>query len=195
MTQLGVKFNPVPPRVEESARADESPRQMVERLALAKARSVADSMSTGLVIGADSVVVLAEKILGKPVDGDQAREMLKSLRGRGHRVITGVAVVDAAGGKVWVASESTGVTMRKYSDQEIDDYVATGSPMDKAGAYAVQDTHFQPTSGLEGCYTNVVGLPMCLLANMLEEAGFQFTQRPNVRDSGKCSSCPMTSGP
>ena len=186
---LGLEVEVVPPSVSETVQAGEGPNEMVERLAMSKARSVAASLERGLVVGADSVVVLDGRILGKPADPEQAREMLRRLRGREHRVVTGVAVADDSGSQVHVSSRVSTVTMRQYSDDEIDSYVASGEPMDKAGAYAVQDLSFRPAQGLEGCYTNVVGLPVCLLVELLEEAGLGFDHGVQVPDG--CSRCSL----
>lgn len=170
---------------------DETPREMVERLALSKAMSVARSLSGGLVIGADSVVVLDGRVLGKPVNSAQAREMLRSLRSREHRVMTGLALVDGANRDTRVTSESSLVTMRDYSDEQLEAYVASGEPMDKAGAYAVQDTVFKPAQRLEGCYTNVMGLPLCSLVNMIQDAGMEVRSGQYAQVTGECSQCPL----
>ena len=188
---LGIDFRVVPPSTLENMLPDETPREMVERLALSKAMSVARSLSGGLVIGADSVVVLDGRALGKPVDDAQAREMLRSLRGREHQVMTGLALVDAANRDTRVTSESSLVTMRDYSDDQLDAYVASGEPMDKAGAYAVQDRVFRPAEQLEGCYTNVMGLPLCSLVNMIQDAGLEVRSGQYVQITRECSQCPL----
>ena len=189
LSRLGLEVEVAPPSVSETVQAGEGPNEMVKRLALSKARSVAGSLERGLVVGADSVVVLDGRILGKPADPEQAREMLRSLRGREHRVVTGVAVADASGSQVHVSSQVSTVTMRQYSDDEVDSYVASGEPMDKAGAYAIQDPAFRPAQRLEGCYTNVVGLPACLLVELLKEAGLGFDHGVQVPDG--CSRCSL----
>ncbi len=191
LSRFGVGFRVVPPLVAEDMQAHESPRQMVERLALSKAHSVAKSLHGGLVLGADSVVVLDGQALGKPSDPAQAREMLKALRGRTHQVMTGVALVDAGDGRALASSQVTEVTMREYSDGEIDAYVASGEPMDKAGAYAVQDRTFHPAARWDGCYTNIMGLPLCLLADMLKEARSESGAGGRIRVPEECSSCTL----
>lgn len=188
---LGIDFRVAPPSTLENMLPDETPREMVERLALSKAMSVAGSLSGGLVIGADSVVVLDGRVLGKPVNSAQAREMLRSLRSREHRVMTGLALVDAANQDTRVTSESSLVTMRDYSDEQLEAYVASGEPMDKAGAYAVQDTVFKPAQRLEGCYTNVMGLPLCSLVNMIQDAGMEVRSGQYTQVTGECSQCPL----
>lgn len=128
-----------------------------------------------LVITADTTVLLDECILGKPRDEEHARELLRELRGRWHRVVTGVVVSALSEGQLYSrgASCSTPVLMRSYSDQEIDAYIASGDPLDKAGAYGIQHPDFQPTERINGCYLNVVGLPLCTLVKLLAEFGVQ----------------------
>ncbi len=122
-----------------------------------------------LVITADTTVLLDGKVLGKPRDKDHARELLLSLRNRWHHVVTGVAVSRLSNGKpeIYSASCTTPVLMRPYSEEEIAAYIATGDPLDKAGAYGIQHPDFQPTERINGCYLNVVGLPLCTLVDLL----------------------------
>jgi MAF protein len=136
-------------------------------IAEAKAQSVV--MREAAVIGADTIVELDGRVLGKPSDPADARRMLIELRSREHFVTTGVAVV--YGGAMFADTETTIVSMRNYALAEIDAYLATGSPLDKAGAYGIQDEPFSPAAAIRGCYLNVVGLPVCLTTNLLEQAG------------------------
>jgi MAF protein len=124
-----------------------------------------------LVITADTTVLLEGEVLGKPGDRTHARELLLSLRGRWHHVVTGVVVCTMADGQLQMHSRSctTPVLMRPYSEQEVDAYIATGDPLDKAGAYGIQHPEFQPTERIKGCYLNVVGLPLCVLVDLLAE--------------------------
>jgi len=126
-----------------------------------------------LVIGADTTVILDREILGKPRDAAHAYELLAALRGRWHQVITGLVVAGVQDGERRVVSEScaTPVLMRPYSDAEIEDYIASGDPLDKAGAYGIQHPQFQPTERIAGCYLNVVGLPLCTLSRLLAQFG------------------------
>jgi septum formation protein len=126
-----------------------------------------------LVITADTTVLLNGEILGKPRDKAHARELLLSLRKRWHHVVTGVSVSKRSAGKLEIASASctTPVLMRPYSEEEIAAYIATGDPLDKAGAYGIQHPEFQPTARIDGCYLNVVGLPLCVLVNLLARFG------------------------
>lgn len=141
------------------------------RLALAKAREVATRLTRGLVIGADTVVACGERLLGKPQDRDEAEAFLLLLAGRTHRVITGVAVVEAATGRAEVEAAVTIVTMRPFDAKEAARYVATGEPMDKAGAYGIQERGALLVEGIQGDYFNVVGLPLALLAALLGRFG------------------------
>ncbi|HEX4203172.1 MAG TPA: Maf family protein [Ktedonobacteraceae bacterium] len=129
--------------------------------------------SNHLVITADTTVLLDEEWLGTPRDAAHARELLLALRGRWHRVITGVVVSALIDGSLYSrgASCTTPVLMRDYSEEEIDAYIATGDPLDKAGAYGIQHPQFQPTERIDGCYLNVVGLPLCTLVKLLAEFG------------------------
>ncbi|GCE20306.1 Maf family protein [Dictyobacter kobayashii] len=122
-----------------------------------------------LVITADTTVILDDQELGKPRDTEHARSLLRSLRGRWHRVVTGIVVSTMVAGQLQMHGEScsTPVLMRPYTDEEIDAYIATGDPMDKAGAYGIQSASFQPTESIDGCYYNVVGLPLCTLVRLL----------------------------
>lgn len=122
-----------------------------------------------IVVTADTTVLLDGKELGKPHDAIHARELLLSLRGRWHHVITGVVVSTIANGKIQLHSASctTPVLMRPYSEEEVAAYIATGDPLDKAGAYGIQHPQFQPTERIDGCYLNVVGLPLCTLVELL----------------------------
>ena len=189
LSSVGLDHEVVHPSVDESMDPRESVESLVERLALAKVRKVSEARPGDVLVGADSMVVLEGVPLGKPAGPDEAAEVLRSLRGRTHSVVTGVAVLDAARGLEWVEGCSTDVVMRDYSDEEIGAYVASGAPMDKAGSYGIQDTPFNPVSEVKGCYTNVVGLPLCTLAGMLERAGIAM-QAPNDPElTRRCTDC------
>jgi septum formation protein len=150
----------------------------VARLALQKARAVAARRGAGIVLGADTVVVVDGQALGKPSSSSDAAAMLRRLRGRVHEVTTGLAVVDAATGREAVRTVTSRVAMRPYSDAEIDAYVATGEPLDKAGAYAIQGAGGTLVAGLEGSRTNVVGLPLSATAALLELFGVVVSAPP-----------------
>jgi septum formation protein len=170
LTALGVEFEVRPSDSPEIWPAG-SPRNAVERLALMKARSVARRLSAGAVLGADTAVILAEEVFGKPRDHDDARQILRALRGQVHEVITGVALVDAETLREAVASVVTRVAMRQYDDAEIEEYIASGEPFDKAGAYAIQGRGGALVERVDGCHTNVVGLPMTTTRKLLESWG------------------------
>jgi len=160
---VGWPFEAEAADVDESLRAGESPPEYVERLAREKAAAVARSRLFGLVLGADTAVVSDGEILGKPRDDADARRMLRLLSDRWHEVLTGVALVRAEDTRVEAAHARTRVRFCRMSDEEIDWYVGTGEPADKAGAYAVQGRAALFIEGLEGDYWNVVGLPVRLV--------------------------------
>jgi septum formation protein len=171
LTQIGLSFTVAPANVDESVRDCEAPKDYAGRLALDKARAAASRRKEGIVIAADTIVVVGDAILGKPSTPVDARRMLSVLSGRGHEVITGLAVVDAATGRFTVRTSATQVWFRDLSDREIAAYVATGEPLDKAGAYGIQERGALLVERIEGCYSNVVGLPLSLLGEMLREFG------------------------
>jgi len=177
LTQAGFSFQVHPANIPEDPFPNEDPIAYVIRLAREKAEAVFSEITKATasekrasappqVLGADTTVTLDNQILGKPIDPDDAARMLRLLSGRTHRVITGVAVVTAA--RTEVAAEVTGVRFLTLSEQEIADYIATGEPMDKAGAYAIQGRAARWIPRVVGDYFNVVGLPISLVSTMLE---------------------------
>jgi septum formation protein len=173
LRNAGIPFTVLPADIVETPLADESPKACAERLAQEKAMAVSKSRPHDYVLGADTIVVVDGAILGKPRDRDDAMRMLRLLSGRAHVVITGVCLAGpvANESKPRTASETTSVTMREISDDEIRNYVATGEPMDKAGAYAIQGIASRWIPRIEGDYSNVVGLPVALVYAMLREWG------------------------
>jgi septum formation protein len=168
--QMGADFTVVVPDLDETALPDESPDAHVERLALGKALAVDHGRTSGVVLGSDTVVVLDGRILGKPKSPDEARAMLASLAGRTHTVFTGYALVDIGSGRRVVAHERTDVTFRRLDPEEIAHYVDGGSPMDKAGAYGIQDDFGAVfIERIDGDYYTVVGLPLCRVYVALRE--------------------------
>lgn len=158
--------------VDESLHENETPAEYVLRLAEKKARAI--QVDAGqIVLGSDTTVVDGVDILGKPADESDAIAMLTRLRGRTHQVYTGVALLRMSDGLLLKDLCITDVPMRDYSDNEIRAYVATGDPLDKAGAYAIQHPEFQPVASVYGCYTSVMGLPLCHVTRMLSELGIE----------------------
>jgi MAF protein len=193
LAHLGVPFRVVVPEIEEDSAPASSgqPEELGEALALAKADAVAGEEGEGVVIAADTIVVHGDTILGKPADGAAAEATLSRLRGRMHRVITGLAVVDASSGQRAASHVVTAVRMRDYSDAEIAAYVARGEPLDKAGAYAIQDKQFQPVASYDGCYCNVVGLPLKALVTLLRRAGVDIKLNSLQNLPAQCAACPI----
>ena len=191
MGEMNLEFDIIPADVPEDPLPEESPQSMVERLSRDKALKVAASLRSGFVIGADSTVVHLGESLGKPADDGEARAMLRRLRGTTHHVCTGLTVVDAATGRQLTDSMTSQITLRDFSDDEIEASIATGTPRDKAGAYAVQDTDLRPASGWEGCYHNIVGLPTCRLLQMLDELGWRPPVGWRLLEAAACGpGCP-----
>ncbi len=176
--RLGVSFSIVPSEVEEVRKPGEPPKEFALRIAREKALSVASRVGSGLVIGCDTIVVVDGEALGKPSDEAEARRMLGRLSGRAHRVISGVAVAEQPGGRMEDAIVSTKVWFKTLTAGEIEEYVATGEPMDKAGAYGIQELGMLLVSRIEGDHNNVVGLPVFTLAGMLEKFGVKWFGRP-----------------
>jgi septum formation protein len=177
--RAGIECAVQPAEVEETLLPGESPRAFAERLARDKARAVARLRPGDFVLGADTVVVVAGEVLGKPADAADAARMLRSLSGRSHEVITGVCLIgpqvtgdrQPAAGFEDVRSEATTVHFQPLTEQDIAFYVAHGEPMDKAGAYAIQGIASRWIPRIDGCYFNVVGLPVPLVWRMLREHG------------------------
>ena len=204
LTALGVSFEVRPAAIDETS-PEQEPSRFAEGLALRKARAVAANGRA--VLGADTIVVSygpygsdesdesdgsdgsdgsVGRVLGKPADAAEARVMLASLRSRTHEVITAVAVV--AGNRVAADCVRTQVRMRAYSDAEIESYVASGSPLDKAGAYAIQDEQFHPVETADGCICSVIGLPLWTTRRLLRAAAGIETAEPGYE---RCAACPL----
>ena len=157
----------------------ERPEDYVSRLALEKLRAAAKVESgNGIIFAADTIVVDGDQIMGKPSDADQARTMLLRLRGRRHRVITAIALLDLASERVFADACNTQVAMRQYSLEEMEAYIASGNPLDKAGAYGIQDDGFSPVdeAQMKGCYANVMGLPLCHLMRTTRRMGIELPE-------------------
>lgn len=174
VASLGIPFEVVASDVDETLDAVPLP-EAVARLALRKARAVAPARPAAIVLAADTIVVIDDRALGKPAHAEEARQMLRALRGRSHEVMTGVAVVDAATGQSAVETVISRVTMDAYSDDAIERYVASGEPFDKAGAYAIQGAGGALVVALQGSRSNVVGLPLTVTAALLRRFGVEVS--------------------
>lgn len=164
---IGLRFELAVPRVNESSLRRARPSDLVIELALAKALSLIHRFPDALILGADTTVLLDGKILGKPRNRSEAGAMLRALSGRTHTVYTGLALVDVPTGIRETGYEKSLVTMKKLSPAEIRDYVATGEPMDKAGSYGIQGYGAVFIKHINGCFFNVMGLPVARLYDML----------------------------
>jgi septum formation protein len=162
-------FEFVVPDLREEDHADEDPVKHVLRLSMLKARSVRERYAEGYILGADTIVVLDGRILEKPADEADAGRMLRLLAGRPHEVYTGLGLLDAATGKEVGGYERTEVTIRSMDAWEIDSYIATGEPMDKAGSYGIQGYGAAIVERVVGCYFNVVGLPIVRLLRLIRD--------------------------
>ena len=167
LRQIGLDCTVQPADVDERPLPGESPEHYALRVALDKARTAAARTNNGIIIAADTIVVLQETILGKPADAADAARMLTLLSGRMHRVITGLTVRDASTGEQYSALAVTRVWFRALAPELISSYVASGEPFDKAGAYGIQERGALFVERIDGCYFNVVGLPLSLLAELL----------------------------
>jgi len=173
LRNAGFLFEVVPAHVDESRREGETAGDFARRLAETKASVVAANLPQAgrpaIIVGADTVISVEGLILGKPADAQNAREMLRRLSGRTHEVITGLAVLSWPKGERRVEQETTRVTFTALKENEIEDYVASGEPLGKAGAYAIQGLGGRFVERVEGCYFNVVGLPLARLYRILRE--------------------------
>lgn len=174
LLNLGLKFEveimPVPEHIPPGMKPD----AVVKLLSEKKARAVAAKRTTGLVIGSDTIVVWDHQILGKPAGEQEAEEMLDKLQGSSHYVYSGVAVIDAASDKIIVDYRRTKVTFKSMSVNEIKAYVSSGESLDKAGAYGIQGRAAVFIEGIEGCYFNVMGLPLECLATILKSFNYDI---------------------
>lgn len=174
LSQLGLDFTVEPSNDDENIRANLPPEITVVTLAEAKAANVARRHNEGLVLGADTIVVIDGLILGKPRDAGHAREMLSRLSGRWHAVYTGLALIDAETGRLIKDVEESRVKFKNLSKGEIENYINTGEPLDKAGAYGIQGKGALLVEKIEGCYYNIVGLPLFKLNTLLLEFGIKI---------------------
>lgn len=165
LSLLGLPFEVMPADINEDVLTGESPMDYVVRLAQGKAQAIAERLgdTPAVIIAADTTVVHEGEIIGKPVDAADAERILRSLRGRTHQVYSGLCMLDKASGRQATDLALSQVPMRNYSDSEMSAYIASGQPLDKAGAYGIQNTSFHPVEAFAGCFANVAGLPLCHL--------------------------------
>lgn len=182
---LDIPFQVQVPAVQEQLLPGEPPEAAPQRISRLKAECVARDKREGIVLAADTIVVYQGQILGKPRDAAHARAMLRSLSGQPHQVLTGTTVLDTATGQQITSLCSSQVWMRPMDEAEIAAYVASGDPMDKAAAYAIQNAEFAPVERLVGCPTNVMGLPMCHVVRDLRRLGLDLPPTPcDLRPDG-----------
>ena len=168
--------------VDEREIPGEKPDEFVMRLAKEKALKggagvLTNSLENAFVLGADTIVVDGTEILGKPLDEVDAARILEQLRGKTHEVLSGIALYNLSSGEIQTRLVCTEVEMREYTEDEIREYIASGDPLDKAGAYGIQNRDFNPAPKFFGCYANVMGLPLCHLAVLMKEMGIETDQR------------------
>jgi MAF protein len=167
---LGQPWQVIVADVDESSIDHPDPAVNVIQTAQLKAEAVSLlAPANAVIIAADTIVVLDNQVLGKPAGEEEARTMLRQLRGRNHQVFTGLTIINKASGQTVTDAAAIDVPMRDYSDQEIESYIATGDPLDKAGSYAIQHPGFQPVTDFSGCFAGVVGLPLCHLVRSLRK--------------------------
>ena len=171
LEKIGLKFEVDASNCVEEVDPALEPDELTRRISLTKAKSVAPRYKDALIIAADTIGVIGKKLLGKPQTVDEARKMLAQISGKSHEVITGFTVLDTTTNKVFSGTVNTKVYIKKLTTQEIDAYVQTGEPMDKAGAYGIQGLGAVIVEKIEGDYYNVVGLPLSALAEVLKEFG------------------------
>jgi septum formation protein len=198
LSLIGWKYATLPMQVDETPQPSEEVVEYVKRLALCKASTAADLNGVnGVIIAADTTVVDFDtsgnvEILGKPGDSHEAIEILHRLRGHNHRVFTAISIIRTSDGTILSDLCATDVPMRDYTDEEIDAYVASGDPLDKAGAYAIQNHGFHPVEKLYGCYANVMGLPLCHLTRNLSQLGLApHVDVPQVCQAALEYDCPV----
>lgn len=174
LKQIGLNFEVIVSNFEEKIEYGLKPNELAEKFSLQKAKDVAKKQKNAIVIAADTFVVLNNEILGKPETPENARRMLKKLSGKAHIVITGFTIIDTKTGKTKTRSLETKVFIKKLTKEEIDEYIKTGEPLDKAGAYAAQELGGLFVEKIEGDFFNLVGLPIFDLAKELKNFGIKI---------------------
>lgn len=181
----GWAFEVLPAHADETPLPNEHPAELVQRLSRVKAQHAAENVAgEAFVIGADTLVVLEDEVIGKPADTEEAIAILNRLRGREHAVLTGLTIINTATDEIYTDLARSSVPMRNYTEAELLAYVATGDPLDKAGAYAIQHAGFEPvdSNAFRDCFANVMGLPVCHLLRRLRTLGVE----PSTDVPGAC---------
>ncbi len=189
--RLGVRFDVRPVDIAEDAGPSGDPQIVAGRLARAKAEAARLAGEGALILAADTVVAFRGRIFGKPGDAGEAREMLRTLRGRRHEVVSALVVAPPGGRSLITRRPLTQVTMREYGDDEIEASIVRGYPLDKAGAYGIQDELLRPVERYEGCYCNVIGLSLWAAIEALRKAGEDVLVE-SVDFLPQCATCPLT---
>lgn len=189
----GIPFSVRPADIDETPQEGESARAYVQRIALTKGRKMSGSAGfKELIVAADTTVAVDDEIIGKPKNAEEARQILLKLRGRVHFVHTAIVVIAPSKGLIERELCTTRVRMRRYTDEEIEAYIRSGDPMDKAGAYAIQNDSFHPVDQLKGCYASVMGLPLCHLERVLRRMGYgDRKQIPFICQDELAYNCPI----
>ncbi len=202
LAEAGIRFTLFPVPIDEDALSaeyigplDHLGEYLAREKAVAAVTHLRDAGEDGIVLAADTTVLLDGKSLAKPLDTEDAISMLRSLRGREHVVATGVAVAPTDWRTVLSATAATRVRMRDYSDDEVEQYVATGDPLDKAGSYSIQHPSFMPVESLAGCHLGVIGLPICLVTLLLAQVKLGAPHLPNSHASPPCPWSPLCRPP
>jgi septum formation protein len=199
LQELGLRFAILTADIDETPESGEHPEALVHRLAEAKARAAAARLpaqpGTALVLAADTVVALGKEILGKPANRQEALEMLHRLRRTWHQVHSGIAVLSVPDGRLRIRVNTTRVSMRAYTDAEIQRYLATGDPLDKAGAYAIQHRSFAPVQALDGCAAGVMGLPLAELRLLLAQFGVEIPSTELAQTCARLTGYPCCQSP
>jgi MAF protein len=200
LSLIGWEYNLLPSHVDETPLLNEDGEEYVRRIAQSKALAAASKAGVnGVIIAADTAVTDRREngkteIFGKPNDQSEATEMLRRLRGHTHQVLTALSILRTQNGTILFDCCTTDVPMRNYDNEEIKAYVASGDPMDKAGAYAIQHAEFHPVEKLQGCYANVMGLPLCHLTRSLAQLGLASkTDVPQTCQAALGYNCPVYS--
>lgn len=191
-------FFAIDPDVEEITAPEEIPADYVRRIARDKAKCGGEMIGRGMIpaawiIAADTIVVDGFEMIGKPSDREDAARILRKLRGKTHQVLSGIALFSPSEGELHAEVVCSDVAMREYTDSEIQEYIASGDPLDKAGAYAIQNPDFDPAPGFQDCFANVMGLPICHLAVLLRKCGLEY----NLQVAKRCQAsiqyqCPVS---